>query len=338
MREWELVYGDTLSPPGSHPILPPPEAVLPRYEGDPSSLVSGVETLRISTNRPLYTRTMVDPALPYVPDTHATARAHTTVLPSSSATPAPAPCQAGGAKDPPHSAPPGCEGGGPVVGEGVGGCGGGGGRCCSSGSGTNTTSVITHTRAHHPHTTGPGHKGKCLNGLGERGERAVSRESGCESDSSGGEEWSSGDESDSSTTVSSTHQDPHCDCCYCHMLHHKQGGGRQKYSDRRDRLLQILSRKKKARSCSAISSSGSSINTNASAPQGPASNPPCSGRGREPPLGGQNIDKIMDFIEGNQLDEAKHAKKAAKKARQKQKKMAIRREEEEEEEEVESYG
>lgn len=43
-----------------------------------------------------------------------------------------------------------------------------------------------------------------------------------ESETSGGDEWSSGDETDSSTTVSSTHQDPHCDCCYCHMLHHKQ--------------------------------------------------------------------------------------------------------------------
>ena len=100
-----------------------------------------------------------------------------------------------------------------------------------------------------------------------------------------------------------------------------QGGGRQKYSDRRDRLLQILSRKKKARSSSAMSSSGSSVNTNVSASQGPSS--ASASRGRELPMGGQNIDKIMDFIEGNQLDEAKHAKKAAKKARQKQKKVLM---------------
>ena len=71
-----------------------------------------------------------------------------------------------------------------------------------------------------------------------------------------------------------------------------------------------------------MSSSGSSVNTNVSAPQGPA-NPPTVCRGRELPMGGQNIDKIMDFIEGNQLDEAKHAKKAAKKARQKQKKVLV---------------
>lgn len=41
------------------------------------------------------------------------------------------------------------------------------------------------------------------------------------------------------------------------------------------------------------------------------------------PLGGQNIDKIMDYIEGNQTDEAKRAKKAAKKARQRQKKVCV---------------
>lgn len=33
MREWELVYGDALTPPGSHPILPPPpDAVIQHYE------------------------------------------------------------------------------------------------------------------------------------------------------------------------------------------------------------------------------------------------------------------------------------------------------------------
>ena len=44
-------------------------------------------------------------------------------------------------------------------------------------------------------------------------------------------------------------------------------------------------------------------------------------KGGSTPLGGQNINKILDFIEGNEIDEAKHAKKAAKKARQKQKKV-----------------
>lgn len=58
-------------------------------------------------------------------------------------------------------------------------------------------------------------------------------------------------------------------------------------------------------------------------------------KGRNTPLGGQNIDEILDFIEGNHMDEAKHAKKVAKKARQKQKKMAIKREKQEEEEDEE---
>ncbi|MPC12683.1 Protein FAM193B [Portunus trituberculatus] len=75
-----------------------------------------------------------------------------------------------------------------------------------------------------------------------------------------------------------------------------------------------------------MSSSGSSVNTNVSAPQGPSNT--SASRGRELPMGGQNIDKIMDFIEGNQLDEAKHAKKAAKKARQKQKKANSQRQRE----------
>ncbi|XP_071549950.1 uncharacterized protein [Panulirus ornatus] len=345
MREWELVYGDTLTPPGSHPILPPPEAVLPRYESDPSSLVSGVETLRISSSRPSYTRSMVDPSLPYVPDSHATARAHTTILPSSHP---PSSTASHPVSSVSHHTPkvplssrsntPCSDGGCPSTPEVSLGAGT---KCCSV---TNTTSVITHTRAHHTHTTASAQKGKCLNGLEEtrkrqveRVDRSTSRESVGESETSGGDEWSSGDESDSSTTVSSTHQDPHCDCCYCHMLHHKQGGGRQKYSDRRDRLLQILSRKKKARSCSAVSCSSSAVPTNTTTQSSagmsaPATSSVLATKGSSTPLGGQNIDKILDYIEGNHTDEAKHAKKAAKKARQKQKKMAIKREEEEDEE------
>ncbi|ROT72165.1 hypothetical protein C7M84_009454 [Penaeus vannamei] len=147
-----------------------------------------------------------------------------------------------------------------------------------------------------------------------------------ESETSGGDEWSSGDETDSSTTVSSTHQDPHCDCCYCHMLHHKQGGGRQKYSDRRERLLKILSRKKNARN-NAVCPNTSSANAVTAASD--STEVPTSTGGT--PLGGQNIDKIMDYIEGNQTDEAKRAKKAAKKARQRQKKLALKKEKKEEE-------
>ncbi|XP_053651343.2 uncharacterized protein [Cherax quadricarinatus] len=344
MREWEMVYGDTLTPPGSHPILPPPEAVLQTYETDPSSLVSGVETLRISSSRPSYTRTMVDPSLPYVPDSHATARAHTTILPSSRPTSSTAShpvsstsCHASKVPVSSRNSTP-CTDGGCSSAPQVSSLGGN--KCCSV---TNTTSVITHTRAHHTCTTASTQKGECRNGLEdtqqhqvERSDRSTSRESVGESETSGGDEWSSGDESDSSTTVSSTHQDPHCDCCYCHMLHHKQGGGRQKYSDRRDRLLQILSRKKKARSCSAVSCSASTVSTNTHTPTPAAVPTPATPgvpttKGGSTPLGGQNIDKILDFIEGNHMDEAKHAKKAAKKARQRQKKMAIRREEEEDE-------
>ncbi|XP_066960239.1 uncharacterized protein [Macrobrachium rosenbergii] len=340
MREWELVYGDALTPPGSHPILPPPDAVLPHYQGDPASLVSGVETLHISSTRPSYTRTMVDPSLPYVPDSHATARAHTTILPSSQPTTFPMnhSVSTSGHKVPSSSSrsttPVGdscCSLSSEVPSSAV--------KCCSA---TNTTSVITHTRAHHTHTTAAVQKStsKCVNGIDdskkrhmERVDQSTSRESIGESETSGGDEWSSGDESDSSATVSSTHQDPHCDCCYCHMLHHKQDGGRQKYSDRRDRLLQILSRKKKARNSLISGTSTATAHTTAAVSGVPSngSSVPTS-KGGSTPLGGQNINKILDFIEGNQIDEAKHAKKAAKKARQKQKKMAIRREEEEEEE------
>ncbi|KAG7174533.1 protein FAM193A-like, partial [Homarus americanus] len=348
MREWEMVYGDTLTPPGSHPIHPPSEAVIPHYD-DPSSLVSGVETLRISSSRPSYTRTMVDPSLPYVPDSHATARANTTILPSSqppsSTASHPVSSSTCHASKVPQSSRNNtlCTEGGcsstPQVSSG------GGTNCCSV---TNTTSVITHTRAHHTHTTASAQKGKCVNGLEESKnqqlelvERSPSRESVEESETSGGDEWSSGDESDSSTT----------------------GGGRQKYSDRRDRLLQILSRKKKARSCSAISCSAGTTSSNTPTPAA-VPTPVTSGvpttKGGSTPLGGQNIDKILDFIEGNHTDEAKHAKKAAKKARQRQKKhqlsgaitadlvsssdeesssswMAIRREEEEGDEEEEDF-
>ncbi|XP_042885934.1 uncharacterized protein LOC122262074 isoform X2 [Penaeus japonicus] len=334
MREWELVYGDALTPPGSHPILPPPpDAAIQHYEGDPSSLVSGVETMRISSSRPSYTRAMVDPSLPYVPDSCTTARAHTTILPSSQPSANAADHTVSSAhsvaKVPvsSRSSTPSCEGSVSTIIPDV--ITASGKSCCST---SNTTSVITHTHAHHTHTTATAQKGKCLGKVEEirkrqleRADTSTSRESVGESETSGGDEWSSGDESDSSTTVSSTHQDPHCDCCYCHMLHHKQGGGRQKYSDRRERLLKILSRKKNARN--AVCPNSAAANAVAAASE--SAEIPTSTGGT--PLGGQNIDKIMDYIEGNQTDEAKRAKKAAKKARQRQKKLALKREKKEEE-------
>ncbi|KAK7086881.1 hypothetical protein SK128_020948 [Halocaridina rubra] len=340
MREWELVYGDALTPPGSHPILPPSDGVLPHYQGDPSNLVSGVETMHISSSRPSYTHTMVDPSIPYVPDSRTTARALTTLHPSSQASSTTFalhhPVSNTGHKVPLSStsrsntpvvdaccSPSSLE----VPSSSI--------RCCSA---TNTTSVITHTRAHHTHATAPVQKGTCLNGLDDcitqqrldQAEQSSSRESMGDSDTSGGDEWSSGDESDSSATVSSAHQDPHCDCCYCHMLHHKQDGGRQKYSDRRDRLLQILSRKKKARSATSGMSTPSTHSSTAVSEVPTLCTSVPTSKDANTPLGGQNINEILDFIEGNQVDEAKHAKKAAKKARQKLKRMAMRREEEEE--------
>ncbi|XP_069988996.1 serine-rich adhesin for platelets [Penaeus vannamei] len=334
MREWELVYGDALTPPGSHPILPPPpDAVIQHYEGDPSSLVSGVETMRISSSRPSYTRAMVDPSMPYVPDSCTTARAHTTILPSSQPSANAADHTVSSAhsvaKVPvsSRSSTPSCEGSVSAIIPDV--ITASGKSCCTT---SNTTSVITHTHAHHTHTTATAQKGKCLGKVEEirkrqldRADTSTSRESVGESETSGGDEWSSGDETDSSTTVSSTHQDPHCDCCYCHMLHHKQGGGRQKYSDRRERLLKILSRKKNARN-NAVCPNTSSANAVTAASD--STEVPTSTGGT--PLGGQNIDKIMDYIEGNQTDEAKRAKKAAKKARQRQKKLALKKEKKEE--------
>ncbi|XP_063590623.1 uncharacterized protein LOC134767543 [Penaeus indicus] len=335
MREWELVYGDALTPPGSHPILPPPpDAVIQHYEGDPSSLVSGVETMRISSSRPSYTRAMVDPSMPYVPDSCTTARAHTTILPSSQPSAYAADHTVSSAhsvaKVPvsSRSSTPSCEGNvSAIIPDAITASGK---SCCTT---SNTTSVITHTHAHHTHTTATAQKGKCLGKVEEirkrqldRADTSTSRESVGESETSGGDEWSSGDETDSSTTVSSTHQDPHCDCCYCHMLHHKQGGGRQKYSDRRERLLKILSRKKNARN-NAVCPNTTAANAVTAASD--TTEVPTSTGGT--PLGGQNIDKIMDYIEGNQTDEAKRAKKAAKKARQRQKKLALKKEKKEEE-------
>lgn len=130
-----------------------------RCRGDPSSLVSGVETMHINSSRPSYTRTMVDPSIPYVPDSRATARAHTTILPSSQtttlATSHPAPT-------PGHKVPSSSSRSNTPIGD----------ACCSSSSevpsavkccsATNTTSVITHTRAHHTHTTAPVQTSKFL--------------------------------------------------------------------------------------------------------------------------------------------------------------------------------
>ncbi|CAL4067395.1 unnamed protein product, partial [Meganyctiphanes norvegica] len=344
MREWELVYGDTLTPPGSHPILPPPDGAHTLCS-DPSSLVSSVEGLSLNSavSRPPYAA-----ALPYVPDSTTTATTATTV---------------------PRTRTQVCGGVGnslvsstmslPVGQHSHGGVGGNqqqgyppsasniANNSCSSGGNINTTSVITHTRQHHHHPAQV--KGdlnapsSCCGGHAPPHPKACgeSGSSGCED----GDEWSSGDESDSSTTVSSSHQDPHCDCCYCHMLHHKQGGGRQKYSDRRDRLLQILNRKKKAQQRSSSSSTNNTtitpptidttISTTATtniAPTTPeiSDTIEVSTTAAVSPeaLGGQNIDQILDFIEGNQDSKPKNAKKQAKKARQKQKKLAIRREEE----------
>lgn len=130
------------------------------FRGDPSSLVSGVETMRISSSRPSYTRSMVDPSMPYVPDSCTTARAHTTILPSSQPSAYAADHTVSSAhsvaKVPvsSRSSTPSCEGNVSAIVPDV--ITTSGKSCCTT---SNTTSVITHTHAHHTHTTATAQKG-----------------------------------------------------------------------------------------------------------------------------------------------------------------------------------
>ncbi|XP_018011328.1 uncharacterized protein LOC108668597 isoform X2 [Hyalella azteca] len=132
-----------------------------------------------------------------------------------------------------------------------------------------------------------------------------------ESQSGTADEWSSGcnsssgDESDAS---SSGHVDNHCDCCYYHGVHHKQSGGRQKYSDRRDRLLRILNEKKIA---------GQSVAKQPEESQ-PARQP------QQPYVGDKDIDTILSYIDGStaQKNNKKKQKQRVKKVASKSKNVA----------------
>lgn len=90
-----------------------------------------------------------------------------------------------------------------------------------------------------------------------------------------------------------------------------QGGGRQRYSDRRERLLKILSHKKRT---SGVSSSA----TNNGTSQFPTTSADQASDDKQ--IGQQTLDEIMNYIEGKRTNSVCH-KKAAKKARQKERKV-----------------
>ena len=91
-------------------------------------------------------------------------------------------------------------------------------------------------------------------------------------------------------------------------MHHKQSGGRQRYTDRRDRLLRILNQKKSAQCSNSTSNSTTSCTTTSSTPS----------------VASKDIDSIVSYIEGGSSHE-KQPKKANKKQKQRVRKMAVER-------------
>ena len=138
----------------------------------------------------------------------------------------------------------------------------------------------------------------CCSGVGDDdGESG----GGCSGDdlSSGG---SSGDESDVSSIG---HPDNQCDCCYCHRQHLKNSGGRQKYSDRRERLLRILNQKKNAQqssTCATCPDSFGVVDTTIMQPVTAAAVPTVTPQPEEIQVTetapSKDIDSLINYIEG----------------------------------------
>ncbi|XP_076242087.1 uncharacterized protein LOC143184037 isoform X3 [Calliopsis andreniformis] len=141
---------------------------------------------------------------------------------------------------------------------------------------------------------------------------------------------------DSCSTSSSAQRDSsrHCDCCYCEVFGHgvpSVAPVSRNYNEMRERLRQLLT-KKKAKKCKATcspskSSSESLINTSTETKavmnSVPRSNTPVSIASTVQPeqRDQRDLEELLEFIEGNHSGKKDNNKKAEKKARQKQRKL-----------------
>ncbi|XP_076630622.1 uncharacterized protein LOC143346430 isoform X2 [Colletes latitarsis] len=142
---------------------------------------------------------------------------------------------------------------------------------------------------------------------------------------------------DSCSTSSSAQRDSsrHCDCCYCEVFGHGVASVApvsRNYNEMRERLRQLLTKKKAKKckaACSPSKSSSESLSTNpntetkAITNSAPRSNTPVSTASTVQPdqRDQRNLEELLEFIEGNQNGKKDNNKKAEKKARQKQRKL-----------------
>ncbi|KAK2575288.1 hypothetical protein KPH14_008139 [Odynerus spinipes] len=149
---------------------------------------------------------------------------------------------------------------------------------------------------------------------------------------------SASSQEDSCSTSSSAQRDSsrHCDCCYCEVFGHgvpSVAPVSRNYNEMRERLRQILT-KKKAKKCKATYSTPKSlvdvtlplpsVNQEAKAITNnlaPRSNTPVSTTLSQDQQDQRDLEELLDFIEGNQNGKKDNNKKAEKKARQKQRKL-----------------
>ncbi|XP_034179837.2 uncharacterized protein LOC117604147 isoform X6 [Osmia lignaria lignaria] len=142
---------------------------------------------------------------------------------------------------------------------------------------------------------------------------------------------------DSCSTSSSAQRDSsrHCDCCYCEVFGHgvpSVAPVSRNYNEMRERLRQLLT-KKKAKKCKATCSPSKSPSEQLSAStntetkivtnSAPRSNTPVSSVPSVQPdqRDQRDLEELLEFIEGNQNGKKDNNKKAEKKARQKQRKL-----------------
>ncbi|XP_017888915.1 uncharacterized protein LOC108630248 [Ceratina calcarata] len=143
---------------------------------------------------------------------------------------------------------------------------------------------------------------------------------------------------DSCSTTSSAQRDSsrHCDCCYCEVFGHgvpSVAPVSRNYNEMRERLRQLLTKKKAKKckaSCSPSKSPSESVVSNASVESKAVTN--TAPRSNTPVLSNvptvqsdqrdqRDLEELLEFIEGNQNGKKDNNKKAEKKARQKQRKL-----------------
>ncbi|XP_015434786.1 PREDICTED: uncharacterized protein LOC107190491 [Dufourea novaeangliae] len=142
---------------------------------------------------------------------------------------------------------------------------------------------------------------------------------------------------DSCSTSSSAQRDSsrHCDCCYCEVFGHgvpSVAPVSRNYNEMRERLRQLLTKKKAEKckaTCSPSKSSSESLSSSTNlelktvSNTAPRSNTPVSIASTVQPdqRDQRNLEELLEFIEGNQNGKKDNNKKAEKKARQKQRKV-----------------